>query len=109
MCNRNGAPFSRRFSRAEPYALAETTKYRLKNRVLGKPVRTEELAHERLGKPTALAVFASDNLSSRHRWNCHRNVCPSEGTVSNRHGTRMMLNPGIELLRPVEMPTAPSH
>ena len=25
---------------------------------------TEQLAHERLGKPTALAVFASDNLSS---------------------------------------------
>ena len=27
-------------------------------------MRTEEEAHERLGKPTALAVFASDNLSS---------------------------------------------
>jgi amino acid transporter len=38
--------------------------YRLKTRLLGRPLRTEELEHERLGKPTALAVFASDNLSS---------------------------------------------
>jgi amino acid transporter len=38
--------------------------YRLKNKMLGPPLHTEELAHERLGKPTALAVFASDNLSS---------------------------------------------
>ncbi len=32
--------------------------------MLGRPLHTEELDHERLGKPTALAVFASDNLSS---------------------------------------------
>lgn len=38
--------------------------YRVKNRLLGRPLHTEELEHERLGKPTALAVFASDNLSS---------------------------------------------
>jgi amino acid transporter len=38
--------------------------YRLKRKLLGPPLRTEELEHERLGKPTALAVFASDNLSS---------------------------------------------
>ena len=38
--------------------------YRLKRRVLGPPLNTEDLEHERLGKPTALAVFASDNLSS---------------------------------------------
>src|SRR5438132_695344 len=38
--------------------------YRLKNKMLGPPLHTEELEHERLGKPTALAVFASDNLSS---------------------------------------------
>src|SRR5713226_3012940 len=37
---------------------------RVKAKVVGKPLRTERLAHERLGKPTALAVFASDNLSS---------------------------------------------
>ncbi|HKH24564.1 MAG TPA: amino acid permease, partial [Acidimicrobiales bacterium] len=38
--------------------------YRLKRKLLGRPLRTEQLEHERLGKPTALAVFASDNLSS---------------------------------------------
>src|SRR3954453_21156480 len=38
--------------------------YRFKNRVLGRPLDTEQLLDERLGKPTALAVFASDNLSS---------------------------------------------
>ena len=37
---------------------------RLKRRIVGKPLATERLIHERLGKPTALAVFASDNLSS---------------------------------------------
>src|SRR5204862_4673824 len=42
----------------------DTRAYKLKNRVLGPPLHTEQLAHERLGKPTALAVFASDNLSS---------------------------------------------
>ncbi len=35
-----------------------------KDRLLGPPLNTEQLVHERLGKPTALAVFASDNLSS---------------------------------------------
>ncbi len=44
--------------------LAEDRRYRIKRRLLGAPLHTEELAHERLGKPTALAVFASDNLSS---------------------------------------------
>ncbi|HSB85771.1 MAG TPA: amino acid permease [Ilumatobacteraceae bacterium] len=38
--------------------------YRIKNRLLGSPLYTERLEHETLGKPTALAVFASDNLSS---------------------------------------------
>jgi amino acid transporter len=38
--------------------------YRLKNKLLGPPLHTEALETERLGKPTALAVFASDNLSS---------------------------------------------
>ena len=36
----------------------------MKRRLVGAPLPTERLAHERLGKPTALAVFASDNLSS---------------------------------------------
>src|SRR5262245_18395152 len=51
---------------ASPTAVAppETRLYRVKNRLLGRPLATEQLVHERLGKPTALAVFASDNLSS---------------------------------------------
>ena len=39
-------------------------RYRLKRRMLGEPLHSDQLAHETLGKPTALAVFASDNLSS---------------------------------------------
>lgn len=42
----------------------ETFRYRLKTRVLGPPLHTEQLAHERLGIPTALAVFSSDCISS---------------------------------------------
>jgi amino acid transporter len=38
--------------------------FRVKRRLLGPALPTEDLEHERLGKPTALAVFASDNLSS---------------------------------------------
>jgi amino acid transporter len=37
---------------------------RIKRVIIGRPMATERLIHERLGKPTALAVFASDNLSS---------------------------------------------
>ena len=36
----------------------------MKRVLVGRPLETERLVHERLGKPTALAVFASDNLSS---------------------------------------------
>ena len=50
--------------RQTPIEPPERLGYRVKNLVLGPPLHTEELAHERLGKPTALAVFASDNLSS---------------------------------------------
>src|SRR4051812_26085564 len=42
----------------------DSTRYRVKNKLLGPPLHTEQLEDERLGKPTALAVFASDNLSS---------------------------------------------
>jgi amino acid transporter len=38
--------------------------YRFKRKLLGQPLHSDELDHQRLGKPTALAVFASDNLSS---------------------------------------------
>src|SRR5438874_212932 len=44
--------------------LPESLGYRMKNKLLGPPLHTAELEHERLGIPTALAVFASDNLSS---------------------------------------------
>lgn len=44
--------------------LPESRSYRIKRRVLGPPLHTDQLEHERLGKPTALAVFASDALSS---------------------------------------------
>lgn len=43
---------------------ADSIRYRIKCKLLGPPLHTEQLEHERLGKPTALAVFASDNLSS---------------------------------------------
>jgi amino acid transporter len=44
--------------------LRESKGYRLKNRLLGPPLDTEELENERLGIPTALAVFSSDCISS---------------------------------------------
>ena len=43
---------------------ADGIAYRLKRKLLGPPLHSDELEHQRLGKPTALAVFASDNLSS---------------------------------------------
>ena len=44
--------------------LPEPVSYRLKKFFLGPPLHTERLEHETLGKPTALAVFASDCVSS---------------------------------------------
>ena len=38
--------------------------YLAKRAILGPALPTAQLEHQRLGKPTALAVFASDNLSS---------------------------------------------
>jgi amino acid transporter len=54
----------RPFPAHAPVELPESRRYRLKKRLLGPPLETDQLEHERLGKPTALAVFASDNLSS---------------------------------------------
>jgi amino acid transporter len=42
----------------------DTRSYRIKQKLLGAPLHSDEMEHQRLGKPTALAVFASDNLSS---------------------------------------------
>jgi amino acid transporter len=54
----------RPFPAEPPVQLPESRRYRLKRKVLGPPLDSDQLEHERLGKPTALAVFASDNLSS---------------------------------------------
>jgi amino acid transporter len=40
------------------------TGYAFKRLMLGRPLATSRLEHERLGRPTALAVFSSDNMSS---------------------------------------------
>ena len=50
--------------RVRPKALPNSGGYGLKRLLLGPAIPTANLVHERLGKPTALAVFASDNLSS---------------------------------------------
>ena len=44
--------------------LPDSLAYRAKEVFLGGPLHSDQLEHQRLGKPTALAVFASDNLSS---------------------------------------------
>ncbi len=44
--------------------LPEPVSYRLKTRLLGQPLHSSELDEQRLGKPTALAVFSSDCISS---------------------------------------------
>src|SRR5881396_946813 len=40
------------------------TGYAMKRLFLGRPLATSRLEHERLGRPPALAVFSSDNMSS---------------------------------------------
>ncbi len=44
--------------------LAEPLNYRMKRRILGPALTTDQLEHERLGIPTAVAVFSSDCISS---------------------------------------------
>ena len=44
--------------------LPESPAYRLKRRLLGPPLITDQLSGQRLGKPTALAVLSSDVMSS---------------------------------------------
>ena len=50
--------------RREPAGATASGTYLLKRLLLGRPLATARLEHERLGKPTALAVFSSDNMSS---------------------------------------------
>jgi amino acid transporter len=62
---RNKAPTGPKPLPPAPKAeLPETLRYRIKNRLLGRPLPTDDLEHERLGIPTALAVFSSDCISS---------------------------------------------
>src|SRR3954470_16741660 len=44
--------------------LREPRSYRVKRRILGPALTTDQLEHERLGIPTAVAVFSSDCISS---------------------------------------------
>jgi len=55
---------SRALGRTTPITQGRSAGYLLKRLVLGRPLATARLEHERLGKPTALAVFSSDNMSS---------------------------------------------
>src|SRR2546421_879956 len=45
-------------------SLPESLTYRLKRRLLGPPLVSEQLGSQRLGKPSALAVLSSDVMSS---------------------------------------------
>jgi amino acid transporter len=47
-----------------PVDLPESLGYRVKKRLLGKPLVTEQLSHEKLSNPVALGVLASDCISS---------------------------------------------
>ncbi|MFC5905643.1 APC family permease [Streptacidiphilus monticola] len=47
-----------------PTILPESLGYRMKKRLLGKPLVTEQLSHEKLSNPIALGVLASDCISS---------------------------------------------
>jgi amino acid transporter len=49
---------------AAKVSIPESRSFRIKSKMLGKALNTDQLAHERLGKSTALAVFSSDALSS---------------------------------------------
>ena len=57
-------PIGREPRLSRPRSTYPELRYRIKTRLLGPPLHTEQLAHERLGIPTALAVFSSDCISS---------------------------------------------
>lgn len=58
------APGPRPFPAKVPIDLPESRRYRFKRKMLGPALDTDQLEHERLGIPTALAVFSSDCISS---------------------------------------------
>ncbi|GAA3057089.1 hypothetical protein GCM10020000_44540 [Streptomyces olivoverticillatus] len=51
-------------SEAAPPLVRDRLAYRLKRRILGPPLVTEQLAHQTLSNPMALGVLASDCISS---------------------------------------------
>ena len=59
----NEAPIARRTQRYSA-AYPESRAYRLKNKILGPPLVTEQLGHESLANPVALGVLAPDMISS---------------------------------------------
>jgi amino acid transporter len=62
---RRGAPGATvPFAGLAPEGIPERRRYRLKNRLLGPPLVTEQLATERLSRPIALGVLAPDCISS---------------------------------------------
>jgi amino acid transporter len=54
----------KRTSESIAASLPERLSYKVKRRLLGPPLVTDELGGQRLGKPTALAVLSSDVMSS---------------------------------------------
>ncbi len=54
----------RALPRLESFNVPEKLSYRIKNRLLGPPLVTEDLDDQRIGKPTALAILSSDVMSS---------------------------------------------
>jgi amino acid transporter len=58
------APRLRRLPPSEPGERYQSLGYRAKRALLGPPFKTAQLAHERISKRVALAVFSSDPISS---------------------------------------------
>ena len=69
--------------------LPEPLGYRLKNKLLGPPLNTDQLGHERLGRPTALAVFASRQPLLVGL--CHRGDPPGAGAGHRRGGVQFVV------------------
>ena len=59
-----GAPVPLALPGPAPEPIPERRRYRLKNKLLGPPLVTEQLATERLSRPIALGVLAPDCISS---------------------------------------------
>ncbi len=58
------APYAAQVPEARLPSLPETLGYRIKRKLLGPPLISEQISAEKLGKPTALAVLSSDVMSS---------------------------------------------